>query len=268
MQRFVDLLYGEIEVPDWLLPFVKLPEFVRLREVRLSNVDSFYFKDFAGPTRWEHGIAVASLASRCSRRRGLSLKESATLIIAALLHDVGTPPFAHTAEAVLADFDHELEGYRLLTAAYDGIRAPDTPIFESQLPQFDKACDRLGRELRVRIDPDEVAGCILGQGDLGFLVNGSLDLDNADNVTRASLFLGHRVTGKVPIGVADWLAVQDAVVVDLRDVDNEFVQEWLRYRERLYSEFFEAQGAELGRMAFLQHLMRRGWRTARLIGGS
>ena len=179
------------------------------------------------------------------------------MIIAALLHDVGTPPFAHTVEAVLADFDHELEGYRLLTAGYDGIRAPDTPIFESQLPQFDKACERLGRELRVRIDPDEVARCILGEGELGFLVNGSLDLDNADNVTRASLFLGHKVTGRVPIGVVDWLAQQDGVVADLGNVDDECVQEWLRYRERLYSEFFEAQAAELGRMAFLQYLMRR-----------
>ena len=257
MLGFVDLLYGRIELPEWLLPFLRLPEFVRLREVRLSNVDSFYFKDFSGPTRWEHGVAVAALANRCSKRKGLSLRESAVLLLAALLHDVGTPPFAHTVEAVLADFDHELEGHRLLTGRHDGNRAPDTPIFESQLPQFGRACEKLSRLLKVRIDVDEVAGCILGEGDLGFLVNGSVDLDNADNVARASLFLGHEVSGRVPMGIADWLAEQDGVVADLGNVDNECVRAWIRYRERLYSEFFEAESAELGRMAFLQYLMRR-----------
>ncbi len=31
------------------------------------------------------------------------------IVLAALLHDVGTPPFAHTAEYVLDGFDHEIE---------------------------------------------------------------------------------------------------------------------------------------------------------------
>lgn len=37
---FSDTLYGKIEIPDWLIPFIKAPEFLRLRGVRLSNVDS------------------------------------------------------------------------------------------------------------------------------------------------------------------------------------------------------------------------------------
>ena len=257
MVRFVDLLYGHVEVPEWLVPFIKLPEFVRLRDVRLSNVDSFYFKDFAGPSRWEHGIAVAALAHRCCLRRGLSLNERVTVVLAALLHDVGTPPFAHTAEAVLANFNHELAGQQLLGYQTVWERPPDAPIFESQLPQFQKACERLSRRLKVRVDPDEIARCVVGEGDLGFLINGSVDLDNADNVTRASLFLGQEVTREVPLGVADWLAVQDGVVTELGEVLNEAVQKWLGYRERLYAAFFSADGEELARTAFLQHLMRR-----------
>lgn len=257
MVRFVDLLYGHVEVPEWLVPFIKLPEFVRLRGVRLSNVDSFYFKDFAAPSRWEHGIAVAALAHRCCLRRGLSLNERVTVVVAALLHDVGTPPFAHTAEAVLANFDHELAGQQVLGFQTVWERPPDTPIFESQLAQFQRACEQLGRRLKVRVDPDEIARCVVGEGELGFLINGSVDLDNADNVTRASLFLGQEVTGEVPLGVADWLAVQDGVVTELGEVVNEAVQKWLVYRERLYTAFFDADGEELARTAFLQHLMRR-----------
>jgi len=258
MIKFVDLLYGFVEVPDWLLPFIKLPEFIRLRGVRLSNVDSVYFKDFSGATRWEHGISVASLAYRCATKRGLGERERVQLTLAGLLHDVGTPPFAHTAESVLGNFDHELEGQRLLRGrAADGF-APDAPVFESQLPQFHHACERLSRDLQLDVDPDEVAKCISGDGDLGFLINGPIDLDNADNVTRSSFFLGLKVRGEVPILVADWLASQTSIVTDLENVENDGVKQWISYRNQLYTAFFEADEGEIGRMAFLQHLMRRG----------
>jgi HD domain-containing protein len=258
MIRFVDLLYGFVEVPDWLLPFIKIPEFIRLRRVRLSNVDSVYFKDFSGPSRWEHGISVASLAYRCATKRGITEQERVHLTLAGLLHDVGTPPFAHTAESVLANFDHELEGQRLLSARAGDDFAPDTPIFESQLPQFHRACERLSRDLGIHVDPDEVAKCISGEGDLGFLINGPLDLDNADNVTRSSFFLGLKVSGEIPILVTDWLASQSSIVTDLESVEEYGVKEWISYRSQLYTAFFEADEGELGRMAFLQHLMRRG----------
>lgn len=258
MATFVDLIYGQIDLPDWILPFVKLPEFLRLRGVRLSNVDSIYFKDFAGPTRWEHGIAVASLAYRCASKRLLSERERVRLVLAALLHDVGTPPFAHTAESVLANFDHELEGERLLTGSAGSDFTPDRPVFQSQLPQFQRACERLSKQLGVPVDIEEIAQCISGEGALGFLINGAVDLDNADNVTRASLFIGLKVCADVPLGVTDWLAAQDSVVTDLSAVDNEFVQRWVEYRNRLYTAFFDADSHEMGRTAFLQHLMRRG----------
>ncbi len=256
--RFVDLLYGFVEVPDWLLPFIKIPEFLRLRGVRLSNVDSVYFKDFSGPTRWEHGISVAALAYRCATKRGLSERERVQLTLAGLLHDVGTPPFAHTAESVLANFDHELEGQRLLGARADNEFAPDAPIFQSQLPQFHRTCAHLSKELRLPVDPDEIAKCISGEGHLGFLINGPIDLDNADNVTRSAFFLGLKVRGEVPILVTDWLATQASIVTDLEAVEDEGVREWISYRSQLYTAFFDADEGELGRMAFLQHLMRRG----------
>ena len=267
--RFADLLYGTIELPEWLTPFLRLPEFIRLRGVRLSNVDSVYFKDFSGAARWEHGVAVAALAYRCATRRGLSERERAELTLAGLLHDVGTPPFAHTAESVLANFDHEIEGQRLLTADMSGDSSPDGAIFESQLPQFIGCCRRTSQRLGVRLDPDEVAKHVAGEGDLGFLINGSIDLDSADNVTRASLFTGAKVCADVPLGVADWLALQDHMVTDLDTVDNSAVRQWVVYRNELYTSFYEADETELGRTGFLQHLMRRaldaGMQRAQLI---
>ncbi|MBI4657257.1 MAG: HD domain-containing protein [Verrucomicrobia bacterium] len=234
-----------------------MPEFVRLRGVRLSNVDSFQFKDFNGPTRWDHCIAVAALAVRCAEKRRISERELIHLSLAALFHDVATPPFAHTMEHVLEGFDHEVESQRILKAVPAGDANPDFPVFASQLPQFRKICDSVSRQLGVSIDPDEVGRLVVGDGDLGFLLNGSLDLDNADNVTRASLHLGIEVDRQVPLNIADWLATQDGVPLNLSEVREEAVIKWLRYRKELYGAFFNSSDEELGRQAFLQHLGRR-----------
>ena len=257
MIEFSDILYGSVKVPEWLIPFVKLPEFLRLRGVRLSNVDSYQFKDFGGPTRWEHGIAVASLALRCATQRGLSERDSVHLILAGLLHDVATPPFAHTAEYVLSDFDHEVQSQRLLAGIPGEDFQPDLPVFASQLPQFGKMCDSLSHKLGFKVDRDEVARMIVGDGELGFLIHGTLDLDNADNVIRSGMHVGIEVDRTLPLRVTDWLAQQSHIPTDLGSRAERVVAEWLEFKRRLYERFYYSSDEELGRQAFLQHLMRR-----------
>ncbi|MEX0715159.1 MAG: HD domain-containing protein [Planctomycetaceae bacterium] len=258
MIEFADILYGSVRLPEWIVPFLKIPEFVRLRGVRLSNVDSYQFKDFNGPSRWEHCIAVTWLALRCAERRNLSERDRVHLALAALLHDVATPPFAHTAEYVLQGFDHELQSQRLLSSRPDDDFDPDLPVFASQLPQFHSTCRSLSAMLGLHVDPDEVARMVVGDGENGFLIHGSIDLDNADNVTRACRYLGVAIDPTVPPRLVDWLAVQPCAPTDLEEEDEPAVREWLRYRGELYSRFFGSSDEELGRQAFLQHLMRRG----------
>lgn len=256
MVEFSDMIYGKIAIPDWMVPFIRLPEFVRLRGVRLSNVDSYQFKDLNGPTRWEHSIAVAFLALRCAKKRGLSNRETIHLSLAALLHDVATPPFGHTAEYVLENFNSELESQRVLRASVDGDFKPDFPVFASQLPQFYHVCKSLSRKINIKIDPDEVARMVIGDGNLGFLICGSIDLDNADNVIRACLHLGVNVDKAIPIRLAEWLASQD-YLPDLNNVTEPAVCKWIEYRSELYSQFYNSSDKEIGREAFLRHLMRR-----------
>ncbi len=260
--EFKDILYGRIIIPDWMLPFLRIPEFVRLRGVRLSNVDSIQYKDFNGPTRWDHSIAVAALALRCAEKRGLSRKQKIELSLAALLHDIASPPFAHSIEYVVENYNHELEAQKILSAITSKDSEPNIPIFASQVPQFFKSCEKLSIDTGINIDPIQVAKLIVGDSDLGFLINGSLDLDNADNVTRACLFLGIEVDKNVPLQLADWLAQQKHVPIELEMVKNEAVRKWFGYRKKLYLEFYNASDDELGREAFLQHLVRK----ARLAG--
>jgi hypothetical protein len=180
------------------------------------------------------------------------------LALAALLHDVATPPFAHTAEYVLEAFDHEIESQNLLAGRSSDGSSVSSAVFASQIPQFRSTCGLVSKVLGTDIDPDRVAEFVVGDGDLGFLVHGSVDLDNADNVTRACRYLGLDVSAAVPLWISDWLATLGAAPSDLERIPEPLLAEWLRYRSDLYGKFFESSDAELGRQAFLQHLMRRG----------
>lgn len=259
--HFSDILYGRIEIPDWLSPFLTLPEFVRLRGVRLSNVDSFEYKDFNGPTRWEHSIGVAVLALRYAYRKGLSETDQIHLVLGALLHDVATPPFAHTVEYVLSDYDHEQEAINLLSASPSDVSDPGLAIFASQLPQFRTVCDQVSRARGVKIDPDKVAELVVGEGEYGSLINGTLDLDNADNVTRACLHIGIDVDKNTPFEIVDWLASLEHLPPNLYTVGVSSVRKWIQYRDALYSAFYNSSDEETGRQAFLQHLLRKALRN-------
>ena len=184
-------------------------------------------------------------------------KETVHLVLGALLHDVSTPPFAHTAEHVITGFDHELEGQRLVQAIHGSNLQPSITVFASQLPKFTKACKTLSRDLRFHVDVDEVGRIVLGEGALGFLVNGTIDLDNIDNVVRASLYTGARVDPNLSLALVEWLANQATMPLALSDSSEPLVQKWLALRNELYQRFYESSDEELGRQAFLQHIMRR-----------
>lgn len=252
-----DILYGQIEIPDVLVPFLTIPEFVRLRGVRLSNVDSIQFKDLNGPTRWDHAIGVLHLVQICARAKRLDDTQILHLSLAGLLHDIATPPFAHTAEYVLSDFDHESETGRLLSGEMSQDVAPDASIYLSEAPQFHKACRSLSHQTGLRIDPEVVARMVIGEDELGYLIAGTLDLDNADNVTRATMSMGFQVDRTLPQRIASWLGHQDAAPIDLADSGESDVMTWLDYRRTMYGAFYSASVEERGREAFLQHLFRR-----------
>ncbi len=250
-----DILYGKITLPDWLVPFIFIPEFVRLRGVRLSNVDSVEFKDFNGPSRWEHCIGAAFLALKYSELKNLPLVDKVHLTIAALLHDIGTPPFAHTIEYVLDGFDHEEESSRLVANSENW----DHSIFEGALPQFHKQCAELKIQKGINVNSDVIAQYINGDGEYGFLINGSIDIDNIDNLLRASIYLGYDVEKNLGINLIKWLVGFKSVPTDIKNCDNPSVQKWLHHRNELYSSFFNSSDVELGRQAFLQHLIRRAF---------
>ncbi|GAB4017849.1 hypothetical protein GCM10028808_50510 [Spirosoma migulaei] len=254
---FSDTLYGQINIPDWLIPFIKSPEFLRLRGVRLSNVDSFQFKDFNAPTRWEHCISVAYLALHFAQIKRLNENETTHLVLAALFHDIATPPFAHTMEYVLDNFDHELESYRILSYKNSDNISLSIPVFASQFPRFLKLIEIASKNLNIKIDAEEIAKLVVGEGKWGYVIKGTLDIDNIDNVCRACLFMGIKIDNEVPLKLVKWLATKEGYPTNLKAENNESVKAWLGYRYQMYKSFYYSSDEEIGRQAFLQHLIRR-----------
>ena len=256
--KFRDVLYGEIELPDWLSPFLRLPELLRLRGVRLSNVDSLQYKDFGSATRYDHALGVVHLAIQASRARRLDQVNTVHLLLAALLHDVGTPPFGHTLELVCDDVDHELEAWNALglntRGAGSGFNAAN-----GELPQFLRRCASTALSLGIPLRPEAVGELINGEGDLGFLLKGTIDLDNIDNVLRGAHYMGLPYPRDTPELLACWLASQDSqpsLDGDLPQV----AKEWISVRDTYYRLFFDCSDEEQGRQALLQFIIRESIR--------
>lgn len=253
------MLYGEISLPDWIIPFLRLPEFVRLRGVRLSNIDSLQFKDFGCATRYDHAIGVVYLALKIASIRKLTQSETVHLALAALLHDVGTPPFAHTMEIVFDDVDHELELWNALGLDPRG-KDIGFNAFDGEVPQFIKQCKSTSKLLGLSIQPETVGQIISGQGELGFLIKGFIDLDNIDNVIRGTHYMGFSAaSGQLALSLAKWLATLDKQPL----LESDFPQEvriWRELRDEYYRLFYDSIDEEKARQALLQFIIRESAR--------
>src|SRR5260370_35487246 len=110
VERYIyDALYGPIYFPDYVWKIMFCPELQRLREVRLCNINSLCLTGGANTNRYEHSLGAAYLATRCieSSRLRIDERTARRIVLAALLHDVGSAAFGHSAQYVL-----DCQGYQ------------------------------------------------------------------------------------------------------------------------------------------------------------
>ena len=199
----------------------------------------------------------------------LGPSQSAELCVAALLHDVATPPFAHTAEFVLDGFDHAEEAFSLFNEIESATTPLSYPVYAGHSSQFPRVCSQVSRAFDLELRPDVISRMIVGDGPLGHLIASYADLDNIDNVTRASMLLGLPVDPSIPPELARQLGSRDGPFQPRDAQPGTPLGVWESYRNRLYGVFFLASTHELERQSWLQTLMRRalagGLPTSRLV---
>ncbi|RJX48466.1 HD domain-containing protein [Halonotius pteroides] len=177
MKPIKDSVHDYIALNRAAEALIDTPTVQRLRNVKqLSTVRLVY--PAANHTRFEHSLGVYHLADTAVNHLDIDTSTAAHLRAAALLHDAGHGPYGHQTEDVIyrrTGTDHD-EIHWLLTD-------PNRPVCQT-LEQFG-------------LDPGRVADLVAGEGRLGALVSGELDVDRMDYLTRDAHHTG------VPYGAID-----------------------------------------------------------------
>lgn len=147
-----------------LLPVIDHPLFQKLRYRRQLGLLHLTFPGGVH-SRFEHSIGVAHLTQRLLSGMAIDAKAARTLVLYALLHDIGHSPFSHQIEPLFSE-NHRERGARLLG-------------------EFDKEVARCGG------DPNMLAGLYRGEPDIYQLVEDrNLGTDKLDYLARDAHHLG------------------------------------------------------------------------------
>ena len=175
MKNIKDSVHDHIEVQGVARDLLDTPPVQRLRRVsQLGTVTLVY--PAANHTRFEHSLGVYHLADEALGHLGIEGRQAERVRAAALLHDVGHGPYSHNLEALVhrrtGKWHDDVHG---LLATGDVARV---------LSEHD-------------LDPEAVADLVAGDGKLGQLVSGELDVDRMDYLARDAHHTG------VPYGTID-----------------------------------------------------------------
>lgn len=227
--RIYDCMFGMFEIPKYLDKLLTSPEFRRLSEVRMININSPSLSSLSETKRYSHTLGVLRLAL-ANPMLGFDQEERKALLAAIIIHDAATPAFAHLFEYFLADrfsWDHEMAIPDLLSEGGE-IDRLSTQIYFSQTPKFLELCKS------ARIDFDIVMSIVRGQHPLSRLVFGSIDFDNLDNVARMNWMLGADVDKRRLLHLAENLGASAKAALVLPKAQQKDVQYWLNLRRNAY----------------------------------
>jgi hypothetical protein len=175
MRAIKDSVHDYVEVEGVARDLLDTWAVQRLRHVRqLSTVRLVY--PSANHTRFEHSLGVYHLARRALEGLGVGGARAEAVRAAALLHDVGHGPYGHQTEPVI-----ERRAGRHHDEVHDLFERTDVAeVLEAH-----------------GLDVAAVADRVAGEGRLGQLVSGELDVDRLDYLVRDAHHTG------VPYGTID-----------------------------------------------------------------
>jgi uncharacterized protein len=206
-----DSLYDLIPLGEREKKLINTPAFLRLQQVKQLG---FVYRIWPGAThsRYEHSLGCYHLTVRALRRllqrgeagglHGVSKSSIQTLVVAALLHDIGHYPFSHTIEDLGAPIvHHERVGRTIIeNSEIATILEQDYHISPERVADF---IDPPKNKLRPA--DDEL---------LSHLLSGALDVDKLDYLPRDARACN------VPYGGVDVSRLLDALRVH-EDVEGE-----------------------------------------------
>jgi HD superfamily phosphohydrolase len=255
--QITDALYGDVRFAPPIADLARRPLMQRLRQVRLSNIDSLDMPGIANISRFEHSLGAAYLASKVGFSSGLDERETLILQAAALIHDTAITPFGHLVEEALqyvkADFNHEVKWSVLLSDStrLNELGGIDTQIFMGRSSGLREWAAKIfggngPRFLGVILD------AIQGRGKFGQCIASDLDLDNLDNLTRIAFHMGLRPDPELPIRLSESMSVVEEdgeVSFEQSAIDD--IKAWSRLRHSVYEHLMPAPADFCGKLMLL-----------------
>ncbi len=163
-----DTLYGDWELPVFIKRLVTTKEMVRLRNITQAVLPNDFMPYGPIPSRFQHGLGVARLSMAVLENNPQLSDFNVLLPVAALLHDAGNPPLSHLGEHFLKEITG-YDGESFLSVLLDGSET-----------------EKILREYGISIE--QVTALVTGKAKpLSEVLNGSMDIDNLDNVGRYNL---------------------------------------------------------------------------------
>jgi len=196
-----DPVYGFIKFNDWEKDIINHPAFQRLRRIRQLGLTDLIYPG-AMHTRFEHSLGVMHLATKMydaivekeENKKILKeylhyddagLKRDRQIVrLAALLHDIGHPPFSHASEELFPVNPQTKKRFKHEDYTVAIIKGPLKDVIENH-----------DLNSNYKIKADEVASLIEGTGKdrilfWRILISSQLDADRADYLLRDSLHIG------------------------------------------------------------------------------
>lgn len=228
---------------------IKTPAFRRLKSIHfLGSIDFIINPSRKGVevrhTRYDHSLAVGSLALQLAKSLGVTDEETRLIVAAALLHDIGHAPLSHSLEPALKSFfyvDHHRVGERILRGEV-----------------------RLGLKLastlsRWGMSNIEIMCLISGVGS-GFgkeVFSRAINVDTVEGITRSAMYLYRRGLTVSPVEVIEAFSkigpdsekILDEFWMLKDEVYSRIIQSWMglmadllckRYVEKNFSMFNES----------------------------
>ena len=166
MKRIKDPIHNYILLNDFFLDLLDSPPMQRLRSIKQLGMANLVYPG-ANHTRFEHSLGTYHLAKLFAKSQ--DLKKEGEFVTASLLHDIGHCPFSHAYESTIKRYGKS---------------------------HVDLTCDKIEKSsLKDRIeknglDVKEITSIIRGEGSIGCLLSGSIDVDRLDYIMRDSYYTG------------------------------------------------------------------------------
>ncbi len=164
MNPIKDSVHDYIRLDPVAADLVDTPTLQRLRHIKQLSTVRLVFPS-ANHTRFEHSLGVYHLAGNALEHLGVDEDTTSHVRAAALLHDVGHGPYGHQTEELIrrrTGKDHDEIGWLLTDSDREVCQ-----VLESH-----------------GLDPKRVAALVSGEGRLGSLIAGELDVDRMDYLVR------------------------------------------------------------------------------------